>query len=468
MANQKLDSIGTVIAMPTPQLIVDAAAPYETAGEFVRRRYLRGTTRTLRQHQGAFYAWNGKRYAELDERSLRSELYELLNDGVTLGGKVPFKPKKAGVTELVDALKAAVHLDPGCCAPAWLGAAPVPAEEILACQNGLLHLPSGQLLPHTPEFFSHNVLDFDYSPHAPPPRQWLEFLNSLWADDAESINLLQELFGLCLTADTHYQKAFMVIGPPRSGKGTIIRVLTRLIGQTNVVAPTLSSLAEQFGPATLIGKRVACIADARIGRRADPDKIAERLLSITGEDLQSIDRKYGSHWTGRLQVRFIISSNELPKFEERSGALAGRFVILEMRRSFVGREDLKLIDKLLPELPGILNWSITGWDRLTKRGYFKPPETGRELASELENLSSPIKMFVKECCVLGSNRSVAVETLYKEWCEWNVRAGNSVVPPSNLFSRDLHAAFPQIRVAQLRRDGRARVFIGIGLQSKPA
>jgi putative DNA primase/helicase len=94
-----------------------------------------------------------------------------------------------------------------------------------------------------------------------------------------------------------------------------------LIGQENVVAPTLDSLAERFGAAALIGKQVACIADVRLGRRADLDKIAERLLSITGEDLQSIDRKYLSHWTGRLPVRFIISSNALPNFQERSARL---------------------------------------------------------------------------------------------------------------------------------------------------
>jgi putative DNA primase/helicase len=140
-----------------------------------------------------------------------------------------------------------------------------------------------------------------------------------------------------------------------------------------------------------------------------------------------------------------------------------------MQRSFFGREDHGLIDKLLLELPGILNWSIAGWERLTKRGHFKPPETGRELASELENLSSPIKMFVKECCVIGPEHNVAVETLYREWCEWNVSAGNSVVTPSNLFSRNLHAAYPQIRVSQPRREeGRNRVFVGVGLRSKPA
>jgi putative DNA primase/helicase len=119
-------------------------------------------------------------------------------------------------------------------------------------------------------------------------------------------------------------------------------------------------MGEQFGPASLIGKRVAMISDARINKRANLYRISERLLSITGEDTQTIDRKYLSPWTGRLQVRFIVLSNELPEFDENSDALAGRFITVQLTRSFYGHEDLGLITKLLAELPGIFNWSIAG------------------------------------------------------------------------------------------------------------
>ena len=46
--------------------------------------------------------------------------------------------------------------------------------------------------------------------------------------------------------------------------------------------------------------------EGKIYKIANQDKIVERLLSITGEDAQSIDRKYQGYWTGRLQVRFIV------------------------------------------------------------------------------------------------------------------------------------------------------------------
>ena len=63
----------------------------------------------------------------------------------------------------------------------------------------------------------------------------------------KSIDTLQEEFGLFLTGDTRHQKIFLLVGPKRSGKGTIASVLDQLMGQTNVCGPTLSGLAQNFG-----------------------------------------------------------------------------------------------------------------------------------------------------------------------------------------------------------------------------
>ena len=158
------------------------------------------------------------------------------------------------------------------------------------------------------------------------------------ARTSEAIDTLQEFFGYCLTADTRQQKAFALIGPKRSGKGTIARVLANL-GAHNCVAPTLAGLDTTFGLEPLIGKRVAIISDARLSGRADQHAITERLLSITGEDAITIGRKYKSAWTGQLQTRFLIISNELFRLADASGALASRFILLMLTESFYGRED---------------------------------------------------------------------------------------------------------------------------------
>ena len=38
------------------------------------------------------------------------------------------------------------------------------------------------------------------------------------------MDTLQEIFGYLLTSNTSQQKIFLIIGPPRSGKGTMVRI----------------------------------------------------------------------------------------------------------------------------------------------------------------------------------------------------------------------------------------------------
>ena len=304
-------------------------------------------------------------------------------------------------------------------------------------------------------------------PRAPARGQWLAFLRHLWADDLESIAALQEIFGDVLTADISQQKAFLLIGRKRSGKGTLARVLTKLIGQHNCVAPTLAGLSSNFGLAPLIGKRLAIISDARLSARADQHAIAERLLSITGEDALTIDRKYAPAWTGQLGSRFVILSNEIPRLADVSGALAGRFVLLLLIESFYGREDPSLTGNLLTELPGILNWAIEGWKRLRVVGHFKQPASAQQAMEQLEDLASPVGAFLRECCDVGPLHISKPSDVFGAWETWCSAQGREHTGTVQSFGRDLRAACPGLKMVQPRDGGeRARSYQGLGLKTR--
>jgi putative DNA primase/helicase len=81
------------------------------------------------------------------------------------------------------------------------------------------------------------VLPFEFDARASAPREWLAFLKKLWPNDPETIGTLQEWFGYLLTPDTRQQKILFLLGPKRSGKGTIARVLGELVGATNFAGP---------------------------------------------------------------------------------------------------------------------------------------------------------------------------------------------------------------------------------------
>ena len=383
---------------------------------------------------------------------------------------VPFDPSKGKVSNIVDALEAAAHLSQTVEPPAWLdGTAPGPPREFVAMQNGLLRISTRELIPHTPAFFNEYALPFAYDPTAPKPRRWHQFTDELWRDDENSISTLAEIMGYIIGGGTAQQKLFLFVGPKRAGKGTIIRVLTALLGPENVAAPTLSSLAQNFGLQPLVGKPLAAIADARLGTRSDATVAVERLLSISGEDTITIDRKYKDPWTGRLPTRFVLLTNELPRLTDASGTIASRFVILVLTNSSYGKENPALTDELVGEAPGIFNWALEGLDRLNQRGHFVQPEVSGNALRQLEDLASPVSAFVRDRCRIGPNLVVDKDALWKAWRTWcddeGARAGTKSV-----FVRDLRAAYPKaLPQRPALPDGRrVHVIAGIALADENA
>ena len=210
-------------------LVLRPEAPLESAIVFLEQHRVNSLP-ALHHVQGTFYGWQGTHYAEVAKEEMRAQLYAFLHKARRVtekGANVPFDPSKFKVANVLEAVAAEAQLPSTTRPPTWLDTTLLPPEELIICTNGLLHFPKRALLAHTPAFFSLNALPFDYSPAAPEPAAWLTFLGQLWPEDRDTINTLQEIFGLLLTGDTRHQKAFLLVGPKRSGKGTIARIQVR-------------------------------------------------------------------------------------------------------------------------------------------------------------------------------------------------------------------------------------------------
>lgn len=417
-------------------------------------------------HDGMWKSWNSCSWRVMEDTALEKQLYDWLSNKhyFNAAGEVrPFNPNNKSVKDVVKALQAETHVPQDVQSPAWFRVSELQPENILPVNNGLLDVSTGLLHPATPMFFNEFHIPFDYEPDEfMGPVRWVSFLKDVWGDDRESIHTLQELFGYLLTPDTSLQKIFLLIGPPRSGKGTISRILSALLGRENVAGPTLNGLSKEFGLQSLMGKLAAVISDARLSGKSDNQAIVERLLAISGEDSLSIPRKYLKDWYGRLRSRILIQSNELPRLMDSSTALVKRCIVLKMSKSFYGREDSRLTDKLLEELPAILNWALAGRERLYARGHFIQPESAAEELEELEGLSSPITKFIREKCALGPKNAVRVEHLYQAWCYWS-DANHSYVGDAGTFGKNLRSAFPEIPKRRLG-SGEDRIYVYAGIR----
>jgi putative DNA primase/helicase len=454
------------------RLVLSPRRTLPTAEAYVRAFNQHDDGCTLCDYGGLLLEWRGNRYCQVEGEWVKNRLQPWLHKALryVLNNRtgemelVDFESNPNTVKQAFDTIRAFVHLPASSVSPSWLdgGKGRPPALELLPCKSLNLHIPTGRVLAPTPALFTINALDFDYDPNPEPPERWIKFLEQLFGDDLESVDLLQEWMGYCLTGDTSQQKMLLLVGPRRSGKGTIGRIVTNLVGAGNVVGPTTSSLAGTFGLQPLIEKSLAIVSDARFGGE-NVSTVVERLLCISGEDTLTIDRKFLGSISMKLATRFMLLTNELPRLNDSSTALAGRFLVLRLSNSFYGKEDVTLTKQLLTELPGILLWAIEGWKRLRQRGRFIQPSSGEEAVRDMEDLSSPVGAFVRECCVLGAGHRTSVDDLYRAWNRWCEADGRNAISTKQAFGRDLMAAAPG--VTRRRGTGMVSFYEGIGLRS---
>ncbi|TWT35601.1 hypothetical protein KOR34_04940 [Posidoniimonas corsicana] len=471
-----LDELLNAAAVPEP---VDSAllmAPAKEvdgareAAEIVDAEQIDGVCKLI-FWSGQWWHWAGGRYVVRRDDEIRAEVVNRLS-GRYAGVRT------SHVGDVLEHLKAKTVLSSQVDAPTWLKPTrgdPDPSQCIPA-RNGIIDLaklygPDGTpraeaIIEPTPRLLSVAACDYRFDPDAPEPAAWLAFLDSIWGDDPESVSALQEMFGYLLTADTSQQTIFLLVGPTRSGKGTIGRVIHQLVGKANTCGPTLAGLASSFGLASLIGKSVAVVSDARVSKRADSSVILERLLSISGEDTLSVPVKFKEDVNTKLPTRLVILSNELPQFADASSSIAGRFLVLKMSQSFLGKEDRSLDRRLAAEMPGILLWACEGWRRLNERGGFMQPESGQEAIEGLRDLASPIGAFLRDRCEIVPGGLVAADDLFAEWTGWLYDQGYSQPTDRASFGRDLAAAAPTVRRVQRRSEGgkRERYYQGAKLR----
>ena len=449
-------------------MILDPAAPLDCARAYLDRKHTLDGKRTLLHHRGDFFIWAGTDYRNTPEGEIRCDLWGFLDGGLQrkkIGGKeiiIPFKPNKVRIGDTFDALRAAANVPATIESPAFLDELDRDAGDYLALKNCILNVETREVTTHTPRFFNLGAADYDFDPTAMAPT-WERFLASLFDDDLESCDTLEEILGLFLVRETKYQKIPLIVGPRRAGKGVVGRLIPKLIGRRRVATPTITSLGEPFGLQQLIGKTVAVIGDVRL--KADAEEVAERLLAISGEDGITVQRKFKEALDGGLPIRFLLLSNEIPYLNDPSGALSSRFIILQLTESFLGKEDPDLEKNLELELPGILNRCLVGLQRLRHRGRFLQPSKGIAAIEALEALASPHKVFVDEMCEWKVGAEVGCDALYSAWRQWCQNNGREHAGTKQRFARDLRTACSNLgKPVRRGTDERVRVYLGLKLR----
>jgi putative DNA primase/helicase len=452
------------------RLLPAPGQPMPVAREFAAARFAHPDGQLLLRHwRGDWWLWRDSHWQAVENGAVREAAYRFTEHahyekpGANGPELVACGPNKTRIANLLEALAAVCHLGEETAQPSWLRDGERPEGTLVACGNGLLEVGTRRLWPHDPAYFNSGAVPFEYDPYPLAPERWEQFLEELWGDDQrDQILALQEWLGYLISGRTDLHKVALMIGPTRSGRGTIARLIRAMMGEANYAGPTLNSLGGEFGLEPLIGRSVGVVSDARLNKR-NTQLIVERLLSISGEDALSVNRKNKQFWTGKLPTRFTVISNELPALEDASGAVAGRFITFLFECSWWGKEDLDLTDTLIAELPGIFNWALDGLERLTTQRHFTRTKASDDAFRRLQDLASPIRAFLRDCCITGSGCEVEVDEFWAAWKGW-ADANGQVKGTKQTLGKHLSAAEPRVKFHRRGpRGDQVGYYAGVGL-----
>jgi hypothetical protein len=295
-------------------LLPSPAEPMDVSRVLIER-HLPGGAAAHVHWQGQWYTWTGQHWAANETAWYRQFVYLTAEHAVfeTEDGPAKWAPSPRSVNSALDALQ---HI--------LLRPASLPAERAgIALRNcALVPDELGRLVPteHSPTRFNLNSLPHDYAPAAECPT-WERVLRELFPEPAAR-QLLAEWFGYVISGRTNLQKLLVVVGPRRSGKSTLARILRALVGPANTVNPTLPQLVSEFGKQPLIESMLAVMTDIDWAIR-DARAAAEELKAIVGEDSRTVNRKNRDQWTGTLPTRFMLISNDEPSLPDTSRRAGG-------------------------------------------------------------------------------------------------------------------------------------------------
>jgi P4 family phage/plasmid primase-like protien len=317
--------------------------------------------------------------------------------------------------------------------------------HLLPCLNGTVDLMTGELLQSEPDHLFTKRSNVVYDARA-VPTVWLDFLEFTFDGDWDMIEYLQEVFGYSLTGLAIEHALWFFYGVPRSGKTTIMKVGSDLVGDFYKDLPKQfvmqnrgsENIAEHF--ARLQGARLVTIVEV-MGR----DRFDEGLLKkLTGAEQLTARAPFEKS----IQFDFIgklwISGNERPQITEQGEAIWTRFRPIVFHNSVPPEmQDKSLPDKLKAEYAGILNWAVQGAIQWYQRGSLLMPKKVTEEVDQYRMDVNILQRFLRECTkkqpkhqVNKSDYKIGAKVLYENFERWG-KAAKVYTMPSKAFYQQL-------------------------------
>lgn len=265
---------------------------------------------------------------------------------------------------------------------------------------------------------------------------WNGFIETVTGGDTELAAYLQTAVGYTLTGLCREQCLFFLHGTGCNGKGVFSETIKALLGDYGQTAPETLFTRDRNSSAT---NDVARLAGCRLAIAAELDEGAafaeSRIKALTGSDTITARFLHKEFFDFQPTHKFWISGNHKPTVRGTDQGIWRRLRLVPFTvRIADDQKDPALADKLLSELPGILNWALRGCDNWQRHGL-TAPACVRQATEDYRREEDVIGQFLDDCTKQERSARTPTVRVYSAYELWAEREG--IQPKFRLSARRL-------------------------------
>lgn len=339
---------------------------------------------------------------------------------------------------------------------------------LLGVPNGVVDLRSGTLIEATQDQRITMQTAVPFDPNAECP-VWMAHLQAVFEGNTDLIDYFHRAAGYSLSGVTSEEVLHVLWGRGSNGKTVTMETLRKVMGDYGQSAAFSTFEATRNGGGSSANNDVAALDKRRLVISGEPSEDStfneSKLKVLTGGDTIRARYLYQEAFEFEATFKLWFAVNHKPKVRDMSTGLWRRMRLIPFTHNFENdpAKDLRIDEKLRAEWPGILRWLVQGclaW----QRDGLTPPATVTDATDEYRDESDPIAEFVAERCDIGTDKKVTTDDLYIAYCNWWEEKGLGF--KGQLGKTGLSRKFSE-RFDQHRFGGKARGFIGVGLNHSP-
>lgn len=316
----------------------------------------------------------------------------------------------------------------------------------LNCSNAVLDIPSGKILPHSPDYGFLYKLPYDINLEHTGSEFFLDWLSTVTADRPELMESILDIMAYALwpSYDDHMFAYF--IGEGANGKSTLIHVIQALVGKDNYSTASIQQLGtNRFAPAQLEGKLVNLSEESSGGGEEISFEAMNTIKALSAGDDLLVERKGQDGFTFRNKAKLIFSANQSPRFKETGHAIQRRMLVIPFEHK-IKAPDPRVETQLLAEVPKIMvmlvkriqeNITRNGGRFIVHRGGGVSEEAKTRVLAGYGSAYEWAKECIESRVDLGVEAYIGVDEAYQHYKVWCDRNGYSKPAAKPSFGRTM-------------------------------